>query len=150
MRPLVFVVACLLPLSLLAEEARKADRLNLDGTWTIVRGEKDGKPEPEDRIEGSVVVITGNKITGTDRDKKEFFACTFTLDTSKTPWQIKMVSAEPKKGEVSRGILEKDGDTLKLCYQVRTAAPPTTFKTTKDQHCFVLKKVKDRGAGGRR
>src|SRR5262249_47369122 len=124
----VFVFACLLPLSLLAEEARRADRPNLDGTWTIVRGEKDGKPEPKDRIEGSVVVIKGNKITGSDKDKKEFFACTFTLDTSKKPWTIKMVSTEPKKDE-SRGILEKDGNTLKLCYQVRDAAPPTTFST---------------------
>jgi uncharacterized protein (TIGR03067 family) len=139
----VFAVACLLPLALPAAQSRKAPRVNLDGTYKIVSGEKDGKPEPKDRIEGAVVVINGNKITGTDRDKKEFFACSFKIDTSKKPWAITMTSAEPKKGEVSRGILAKEGDTVKLCYQVRDAAVPKTFSTTKDQHCFVLRKAKD-------
>ena len=112
------VGVCLLPLALLAAEENKADRLNLDGTYKIVSGEKDGKPEPKDRIEGRIVVIKGNRITGTDKDKKEFFACTFKVDTSKKPFALTMTSAAPKKGEVARGVIEQDGDTVRLCYGI--------------------------------
>jgi len=133
---------CLLPLALLADEGKKADALHLDGTYKIVSGEKDGKPEPKERIEGRVVVIKGNRITGTDREKKEFFACTFKIDTSKKPYAITMTSAAPKTNEVSRGIIEQDGDRVKLCYALPGTAPPTTFSTTKNQNCFVLQKTK--------
>jgi uncharacterized protein (TIGR03067 family) len=128
-----------LPLALPAE-APKAAPTDLEGTYTIVGGEKDGIAEPRDRIAGSVVVFKGNRIVGTDRDRKEFFACTYKLDTSKKPWRITMHSAEPKKGEYARGILEQDGDTVKLCYAVRGAVAPKAFATQKDQQLFVLKK----------
>lgn len=136
----IFAGLCLLPLALLAEEGRKANRIDLDGTYRIVSGEKDGKPEPKERIEGAVVTIKGNKISMTDKDTKEFSACTFTIDSKKKPHAITMTSTAAKKGEVARGIIEKDGDSVKLCYALPGAAVPTTFTTKKDQHCFVLKK----------
>jgi uncharacterized protein (TIGR03067 family) len=132
---------CVLPLALLAEEGRKAGRADLAGVYRITSGQEDGKDVPKSRIEGAVVTVTGNKMSMKDKDTKEFFACTFTLDTSKTPWSITMTGTAPKKGEVVKGIIEKDGDTVKLCYALPGADTPTSFTTTKKgQHCFIMKK----------
>jgi len=66
-----------------ADEKKSA--ADLDGTYTIVKGERDGKPIPEGEIKGAVVTFKGDRVYGTDKDKKEFFAATFRLDTSATP-----------------------------------------------------------------
>ena len=109
----------------------------LEGTYTIVSGEEDGQPIPKDRIKGSVVKFTRDRITGTDKDKKEFFAATYTLDKSKSPWRIKMKSTTPKEAEAV-GLIEKKGDTVRLIYALPGAPEPTEFKTKKGQHLFEL------------
>ena len=113
----VFAVACLLPLALPAAQSRKAPRVNLDGTYKIVSGEKDGKPEPKDRIEGAVVVINGNKITGTDRDKKEFFACSFKITTC---WPV---------GRCTRMLstLTSTRSSVSASYRLRPATCPHVY-----------------------
>lgn len=114
----------------------------LEGGYAIVSGEHGGKAIPEAEIKGSVVQITGNKIVGTDKDKKEFFSCTYTLDTSKTPWVINMKNNDPK-GESAPGLIKKDGDTVKIIYALPGGTAPKEFKTKEKQHLFVLKAVKD-------
>ncbi|QJW95467.1 TIGR03067 domain-containing protein [Frigoriglobus tundricola] len=113
----------------------------LAGGYTIVSGEKDGKPIPPERIKGSVVQFVGNQITGTDKDKKEFFSATFTLDASKTPWVIDMTSKSPKEATAT-GLIKKEGDTLTIIYSLPGAPAPTEFKTKDKQHLFVLKSMK--------
>jgi len=118
----------------------------LAGGYTVVSGEKDGQVIPPERIRGSVVRFTENRITGTDKDKKEFFAATYTLDTSKKPWVIAMKSTSPKEAEAG-GLVKVDGDTLTIIYSLPGGAAPTDFKTKEKQHLFVLKRVKlDPGA----
>jgi len=145
----IFAGVCLLPLARAADEGRSADRPHLDGTYQIVSGERDGKPEPKDRLQGRVVVIKGNRITGTDREKKEFFDCTFKVDTSKKPWAVTMTSAAPKKGEIARGVIAQDGNRVTICYGLPGTQPPTTFSTTKNQNCFVLQKTNKSSGGAR-
>lgn len=110
----------------------------LEGGYTLVSGEKDGKVIPPERIKGSIVKFTGKVIVGTDKDKKEFFASTYTLDTSKKPWVITMKSTSPKEA-TAMGIIKKDGDTLTIAYALPGTATPTEFKTKENQHLFVLK-----------
>jgi uncharacterized protein (TIGR03067 family) len=112
----------------------------LDGGYTLVSGERDGKAIPEDRVKGSIVKFTGDKIVGTDKDKKEFFVSTYTLDTSSTPWKIKMKSTTPKDGEAA-GVIKKEGDTITIAYNLPGGTPPTDFKTKEKQHLFVLKNM---------
>ena len=114
--------------------------MKLDGGYTLVSGERDGKAIPEERIKGSIVKFAGDKIVGTDKDRKEFFASTFTLDTSKTPWVIKMKSSTPKDSEAV-GLIKKDGDTITIVYALPGGAAPTEFKTKEKQHLFVLKNM---------
>jgi uncharacterized protein (TIGR03067 family) len=114
------------------------DTAALEGGYTVVSGEMDGKAVPAADVKGSVVRFTGNQILGTDKDKKEFFSTTYTLDTSKKPWVIHMTSKQPKE-ERADGLIKKDGDTVTIVYALPGGAMPTEFKTKAKQHLFVLK-----------
>jgi len=120
--------------------AEKSAAAPLEGGYTIVSGEKDGKAIPEAELKGSVVRITADKIVGTDKDKKEFFAATYTLDTKKEPWVIRMKSTAPKEAEAV-GLVKKDGDAVMLIYSLPGAEAPKEFKTKARQHLFVLKRT---------
>ena len=126
-------------LVLLGPAAARDDKAapKLDGTYTIVAGEEHGKALPEDRVLGSVVTFAGGKITGTDKDKKEFFAASYTLDTSKSPTVIRMKSTAPKEAEAT-GLVKKERDTVTIIYALPGSPAPTEFNTTKGQQMFVL------------
>lgn len=129
-------------------DEKKADEkkaeVSLEGGYTLVSGEKDGKAIPEDHIKGSIVKFTGDKIIGTDKDKKEFFSSTFKLDTTKKPWAITMTSKEPKEA-TAKGLIKKEGDTITIIYALPGGETPTEFKTKKDQNMFVLKNMNKGG-----
>ncbi|VTT99658.1 Putative uncharacterized protein OS=Rhodopirellula baltica (strain SH1) GN=RB4470 PE=4 SV=1 [Gemmataceae bacterium] len=140
--PVAFLVGG--TLSLVAAAARAEDKKgakSLEGTYTLVSGEEDGKAVPEERIKGGIVRFTADKITGTDKDKKEFFAANYTLDTTKTPWAIAMKSTAPKAGDAP-GLVKKDGDTLTIVYALPGGEAPKEFKAGPKQHLFVLKAAK--------
>ena len=120
--------------------AQKKDAASLEGGYTIVSGEKAGKAIPEGEIKGSIVRFTGDKILGTDKDKKEFFSATYTLDTSKTPWVINMTSKEPKEAKAT-GLVKKEGDTITIVYALPGGEAPKEFKTKDGQQLFVLKSL---------
>jgi uncharacterized protein (TIGR03067 family) len=112
----------------------------LDGTYTIVSGERNGKAIPEEEIKGSVVTFKGDRVIGTGKDRKEFFAATYRLDTSAEPWKIAMTSTAPTKGEKTAGVIKAEGDELRICYALPGGQTPAEFKTTDKQQCFVLKR----------
>lgn len=118
------------------------DSGKLEGTYTIVSGEKGGEKIPAERIEGATLTITADKITATDKDKKEFFAAAYTLDRAAKPFRISMVSTTPKAGEKAAGVIEVSGDTVKICYNLPGGDPPTEFRTKDKQQCFVLKRTR--------
>jgi uncharacterized protein (TIGR03067 family) len=132
-------LACL-PLWAAGADEDSPDGGKFQGTYTIVRGERDGKPLPKGDLEGSSVTITKDKILGTDKDRKEFFACTYTLDTTTKPWVIRMKSTAPKAGEKSEGVVEVKDDAVKICYNLPGGKPPATFNAGEKQHCFELRR----------
>jgi uncharacterized protein (TIGR03067 family) len=127
--------------SLVLGDDKTTKPTRLDGTYTIVSGEHGGKAIPEADLKGSVVTFTGDRIVGTDKDRKEFFAATFMVDTTSKPMKIVMTSTAPKPGEKAAGVIEIDGDVVKLAYNLPGGEPPTGFKTGEKQHLFVLKKM---------
>lgn len=112
----------------------------LEGSYTIVSGEKDGRPIPDTEIQGSIVRFTGDKIVGTDKEKKEFFVTSFTLDAGKTPWVINMKSSTPKEATAT-GLVKKEGDTVTIIYALPGGDAPQEFKTREKQQLFVLKNL---------
>ena len=118
---------------------------DLIGAYTIVAGEKYGKPEPTERIEGTTVRFAEDGIIVLDKEKKEVYAQTYKIDTKSTPWKITMKSKitpykqTEDKETVAHGLIEKSGDTVKLIYALPGGDMPTEFKTKDKQLMFVLK-----------
>ena len=120
---------------------------DLLGGYTIVAGERYGEKEPTERIEGTTVRIADDAIIVLDKDKKEVYAQTYKVDTTSTPWKITMKSKiTPYKqggGETeAKGLIEKEGDTVRLIYALPGGEVPTEFKTKQKQLMFVLKNEK--------
>lgn len=114
---------------------------DLVGRYRIVSGEREGLKEPEERIQDTVVTFTEDKVVVVDKDRKERYSASYTLDSSKNPATILMTSrVEGSAGEIARGLIKKDGDTLHLIYALPTGEIPAGFKTREKQLMFVMKK----------
>jgi uncharacterized protein (TIGR03067 family) len=129
----------------------KTPKPKLEGTYTIESGERDGKAIPAERIKGALVAFTADTIIGTDKDKKEFFSSTYTLDDSAKPMKIMMKSKpmndakkDPQRDLTATpetpGLIEVNDDTVKIIYALPGGKGPTTFKTAEMQHLFILKR----------
>lgn len=125
-----------------AEDTDK--KLNLEGTYTITKGERAGKAIAKEEIEGTTITFTKDKVVTTGKDKKELYAATYTIDAASKPAKIKMVGISPEKGVKASGVVKLEGDTLTICYALPGGEAPTSFKTADKQQCFTLKKVKNR------
>jgi len=118
----------------------------LIGAYTIISGEKYGEKEPMERIEGTTVRFAEDGIVVLDKEKKEVYAQTYKIDASSKPWKIMMKSKitpyQQKDGDkesVAKGLIEMDGDTVKLIYAIPGGEMPTEFKTKEKQLMFVMK-----------
>jgi len=125
-----------------AEEKAGAtiEAADLEGGYTVISGEKFGEPEPESRIKGTTVRFTKDRVVVTTKDKEEVYGSAYTLETHTCPARIRMVSKlAPGENQVSMGLIEKDGDTIRLIYALPGGEPPTEFKTRAKQLMFVMK-----------
>jgi uncharacterized protein (TIGR03067 family) len=136
----------LLAAPVLSEEQSKSGREAVEqllGSYTIVSGERFGEPEQPERIQGTLVYFTRNEIRVTDKDSKELYVATYKVDPTKKPWAITMTSTvAPVKGEVVKGLIEKEGDTIRLIYALPRGETPKNFKTKERQLLFVMKSLK--------
>jgi uncharacterized protein (TIGR03067 family) len=115
----------------------------LAGSYVIVSGEKEGLKEPEDRIKGTSVTFTKDAVVVVDKEKKEVFSAFYKLNSTKNPCDITMTSrVEASAGDIARGLIQKEGDTVRLIYALPTGEIPTEFKTKPKQLMFVMKKSK--------
>lgn len=115
---------------------------DLVGHYTIVSGEKEGLKEPAERIKGTVVTFTRDRVVVTDKDRKERYSASYKLESEKNPVDIIMTSrVEGSAGEVARGLIKKEGELVHLIYALPTGEIPTGFKTREKQLMFVMKKA---------
>ena len=111
-----------------ADDMKKAE-----GTWTLVSGEVDGTPLPEQDVKNAKLTIVGDAYTvdlGANGVKKGIQK----LDSTKTPKQIDAKdSAGPTVGE-NHGIYEftADGD-FRVCFAAPGKDRPTAFVTKPHQ-----------------
>jgi uncharacterized protein (TIGR03067 family) len=126
--------------------AIKADPIRspeaLVGRYVIIAGEKDGMKEPDERIHGTTVVFTKDTIVVADKAKKEIYSASYTLETTTNPCDITMTSrAASSAGEIARGLIQKEGDQVRLIYALPTGEIPSGFHTREKQLMFVMKKA---------
>jgi uncharacterized protein (TIGR03067 family) len=115
---------------------------SLVGRYVIIGGEKEGMKEPEERIKGTTVTFTKETVVVADKDKKEIYSASYKLNATTNPSDITMTSrVESSAGEIARGLIQKEGGTLRLIYSLPTGEIPEAFKTKEKQLMFVMKKM---------
>jgi uncharacterized protein (TIGR03067 family) len=122
----------------------KFDATKLVGTWKYVSGVKEGQKLDADHFKGQTVVLT--KDTFTLKSSDATFVMKYKLDTKAKPIAVAMEIAEGPVGvgAKSAGIIELNGDDLKICYAIDDGAAPKTFESKEGSkyHLFVLKRTK--------
>lgn len=115
---------------------------SLVGRYVIIGGEKEGTKEPEERIKGTTVTFTRETVVVADKDKKEIYSASYKLNATTNPCDITMTSrVESSPGEITHGLIKKEGDTLRLVYALPTREIPAAFTTKEKQLMFVMKKM---------
>jgi len=123
------------------DSGSKPEPPRLEGVYTIVKGERDGRPISDEEIRGTQVVFKDNKIVSTGKDKKHLYAARYEFEGDARPARILMTGLEPREGERAVGLVELQGDTLKLCYNLPGGRPPRDFHAGDKQQCFILKRA---------
>lgn len=145
---LVGVILCaLLP----ACTGRSSDQPKADliGEYRIVSGERNGAPIDQNELKDAAVYINDKTIIVYDKERKEMFASTYTLETNQKPWHVTLISTKaPDVGATAKGLVESDQNKVKLIYALPNGQPPTTFRAGEQQQMFVMEKAGMAGAKG--
>jgi uncharacterized protein (TIGR03067 family) len=153
MRTLVLTVGALIFAALLGraddrKPSETGDHAKLMGRWEIISGMDEDKKVPEDKLKGSIMQVDKDHIYVLDRENNKLWSMAYTLDTSKQPFQITMVSDKgDAKGKTAEGIYALEGDKLRLCYSLPGQKRPITFDPKDSeghQNSFVLKHMKEK------
>jgi uncharacterized protein (TIGR03067 family) len=124
-------------------DAAPSDKDRLQGTWSAVSMENNGKPAPPEAIKGAKLVFTGDQYT---LKGEESYQGTFTLDPTRKPKTIDTTFVEVEGGKkgTALGIYELEGDRLKICWRHGGKERPTEFATKPNSglRLMVLKRDK--------
>jgi uncharacterized protein (TIGR03067 family) len=109
----------------------------LDGTWLPSAAELGGEKFPDEVRKTIKLVVKDDKYTVTVG--KEVDQGTVKLNTSAKPKEMDITSTEgPNKGKTFPAIYERDGDTLRVCYNLGGKDRPTEFETKKGTQLFLV------------
>ena len=109
------------------------DKPKSDGTWIVVTMEQDGVKLPDEAVKKLALklVITGNKYKVFLADKLAEQG-TSKVDTTKKPVTVDIDASEgPNKGKTIKAIVDIQGDTMKVCYNLKGTERPKEFTTQK-------------------
>jgi uncharacterized protein (TIGR03067 family) len=119
-----------------ADDARNAGD-NIDGTWLPSAAELGGKPWPEQFRKITKLVVDGDKYIVTVGEAPD--KGTIKLDPSAKPRALDVTGTEgPNKGKTFLAIYERNGDTLRICYDLSGKARPSEFKSTEGSMLFLV------------
>jgi uncharacterized protein (TIGR03067 family) len=115
---------------------------DLVGEYEIVSGEKFGIPEPEERIKGSSVRFTKDRVVVVDKEQKEVYGASFELKAGEEGVDKITLTSKlaDKEDQIAQGLIKKKGDEVQLIYAISGGDAPREFKTKDKQLMFVLKK----------
>jgi uncharacterized protein (TIGR03067 family) len=110
------------------------DKSPLNGTWTVVKAEEDGKPN--DELQKAKLTFTdGGKLLIKLQNEDKPLEAALKLDATRKPKHIDLTYVDGKK---AIGIWELDGEKLKLCIgDPGVKERPTEFKSTSRDVTYV-------------
>ena len=107
----------------------------LEGTWVVTAVE--GHERFVSDFTRGYITFKGSEMSGYDRTGGQGTSATFTLDPAARPVAIDLTP--PGRDEPALGILELNGDTLRLCFGNRGDLPrPVEFKAPADSGVVYL------------
>jgi uncharacterized protein (TIGR03067 family) len=131
------LLALLLSLALAAGSSDAKDGDTNEGTWLPSEAELGGKKFPDEIRKSIKLVIEGDKYTVTVG--KEVDKGTVKLNAAGKPKEMDITGIEgPNKGKTFLAIYERDGDTLRVCYDLSGKGRPTEFKTKEGTQLFLV------------
>jgi uncharacterized protein (TIGR03067 family) len=137
-RLLLLVLPAALLLAAEAADDAKKDLEKLQGEWVMAALEVDGKLVPEEKLQGTILTIKGDKYIVAVKDSKH--EVTIKLDPSQKPKAIDMSFPDGTNlPKIGKGIYKIDGDTFVLCRAQATDNPrPTEFGTWPNTGYFLV------------
>lgn len=109
----------------------------LDGTWLPASAELGGKTFPDEVRKSIRLEIKDDGYTVTVG--KEIDRGTCKLNPAAKPKTLDVFGLEgPNKGRTILAIYERDGDSLRVCYDLGGKSRPTEFKTTEGSLLFLV------------
>ena len=124
-------------LSLAVGGGETKDGDGLDGTWLPETAELGGKAFPDELRKTIKLEVKGDKYTvtvGKGVDKG-----TVKVNAKAKPKELDIVGTDgPNKGKTILAIYERDGDTLRVCYDLSGKARPTEFKTKEGTALYLV------------
>lgn len=135
-RPLT-LFALIVAAPLLATAADPKAPGPLDGTWVPSAAEVGGKALPDEVRKAMKLVVKGDDYTvtvGKQTDKG-----TVKMNAKAKPKEVDVTGTDgPNKGKTFPAIFERDGDTLRICYDLSGKARPTEFKSPEGTQTFLV------------
>lgn len=127
-----------------ADESIDDTLRKLAGQWSIDAGSNQGVDLSPQKLEGNFAIITPKVITIFDRDKKESYKATYTLDTSKAPVHIDLVATRGGQQVKSLGIIRYDWlnadqkKELSIAYSLDATERPADFESPAGSKIMVF------------
>ena len=110
---------------------------NIEGTWVPSAAELGGKKFPDEVRKSIKLEIKGDQYTATVGTVPDRGTCK--LNPSAKPKALDITGTEgPNKGKTILAIYERNGDTMRVCYDLSGKSRPAEFKTTAGTQLFLV------------
>jgi len=123
-----------------AQEVTNNIEKRLAGVWEIEEGVNQGEELSEEELEGTTMVVRGDTIITYDKDENEKYRAIFTIDASKRPIHIDMVTyMKGRPPTKSAGILKfEEPDEFVLCYALPGVDRPAKFESPSNSKIMLF------------
>ncbi len=128
---------------LVATGSRAQDSGNIQGAWTVVSAERDGRPAAD--VAEHRLAFSGDTFT-IQHESHTLYHGTYAVDPSRKPAQIDFRHAEGTlKGKRWMGIYRLEGEALRICDNAPNMAKPRpkqfSAKSGSGYICMVFKRA---------
>jgi uncharacterized protein (TIGR03067 family) len=116
----------------------------IDGTWIPSEAELGGKKFPDEVRKSIKLVIKGDEYVVTVGNLPDRGTCK--VDQKAKPKALDITGAEgPNKGKTILAIYERDGDTLRVCYDLTGQSRPKEFTSKPGTQLFLVTYKRQKG-----